>query len=108
MWAIFGILVLLGLVAIIVAKKGKVKQEPDYKAFFILGIAFMIMGFGDNTLFFILGLAYITIGLINKDKWKKYKKWSEMTKHEKNVKLTLIIGLSVLVIAGFIFYFLSN
>jgi hypothetical protein len=80
--------ILLGLIAVIVGvfvlfvmqkkkKKGTYK-EPDYRAFFILGICFLPMGIiftssiNPGFIGFIgLGIVYMAIGLANKDKWKK-------------------------------------
>ena len=58
-------------------KKEGVYKEPDYRAFFIMGICFLPMGIIFTTTlnpgfigFIVLGIAYMTIGLANKDKWK--------------------------------------
>ena len=88
-WIIFTII--LGLIASIVGvfvlfimKKNKIEgtyKEPDYRAFFIMGISFLPLGI---VLSFIignpgfigftgLGAFYIVFGLANKDKWKNEK-----------------------------------
>jgi len=54
-------------------------KEVDYRAFFIMGISFLLLGIvltfviGNPGFigFMVLGIAYIAIGLANKDKWKK-------------------------------------
>lgn len=81
---VIGIIALLVFVGILLTlivwkkkKEGKY-EEPDYQAFFIMGICFLPMGiismitvspafFG----FTVMGLCYMAIGLANKDKWKK-------------------------------------
>jgi ABC-type spermidine/putrescine transport system permease subunit II len=88
--AIAGILIVVGIVVgILVAfvawrrrKEGRL-AEPDYRAFFVMGIVLVPVG---TVFMFILllsdipfvvgmplvamGLVYLTIGLANRDKWK--------------------------------------
>jgi uncharacterized membrane protein YoaK (UPF0700 family) len=80
--------ILLGLIAVIVGisvlyimqkkKKEGTYKEPDYRAFFIMGICFLPMGIiftssiNPGFIGFIgLGIVYMAIGLANRDKWKK-------------------------------------
>ena len=82
---IVGILVTLLLVLVLRKRKREGKAgETDYKAFFIMGIAFLPTGFAMMIVyffaelpfeiglpFFALGLIYLIVGLVNRDKWKK-------------------------------------
>jgi hypothetical protein len=78
---IIGLIVVGVLVAILLWKlrhEEKPKEEPDYRAFFIMGICFLPLGiiFSVSVSFgflgiAVLGLIYMAIGLANKDKWKK-------------------------------------
>ena len=80
--------ILLGLIAAIVGvfvlfvmqkkKKEGTYKEPDYRAFFVMGICFIPMGIIFTTSispafisFLVLGLLYMIIGLANRDKWVK-------------------------------------
>ena len=80
--------IILGIIAVIVGvfvlfvmqkkKKEGTYKEPDYRAFFIMGICFLPMGIIFTTAispafisFLALGIIYMSIGLANKDKWKK-------------------------------------
>ena len=80
--------ILLGAIAAIVGvfvlfimgkkKKEGTYKEPDYRAFFIMGICFLPMGIIFTTSispafisFLAMGLLYMIIGLANRDKWKK-------------------------------------
>ena len=61
-------------------KEGTVK-DPDYRAFFIMGISFLPIGIIFTTTispafisFIALGVLYMLIGLSNRDKWKKKEK----------------------------------
>jgi len=106
-FAVLGLLIVLGIVAIFVARNNP--QEPDYRAFFTLGLILMIIGFSaDNTAMWPIGIVFFIIGFVNRDKWKKQKKWSEMSKGERNLKLGLILGLGVLVLLGVAVFFVQG
>jgi hypothetical protein len=81
--------IILGAIAVIVGvfvlfmmmqkkKKDGTYKEPNYRAFFIMGICFLPMGIiftssvNPGFVGFIgLGIIYMAIGLANRDKWKK-------------------------------------
>jgi len=83
------ILIVLGILLTLVAwKKRKEGQleEPNYRAFFVMGIVwvpagtvFMFTSFLLDIPFvigmplFAVGLIYLIVGLANRDKWKKKK-----------------------------------
>ena len=85
--AIAGILVGVGiLLALVVWKKGKEGrvEEPNYRAFFVMGITWLPTGIVLMTIFFLadlpfvagmplfaMGLIYLIVGLANRDKWEK-------------------------------------
>ena len=78
------VLIMLGLLILVVAvamkrrKEGKY-PEPDYRAFFVLGICLLPMGVVFVTAinnpgfigFIGLGAFFMILGLANRDKWKK-------------------------------------
>jgi hypothetical protein len=80
-----GILVTLLLVVVLRKRKQTGETgETDYKAFFIMGLAFLPTGLAMIAVYFFtelpfeiglplfaLGLIYLIIGLVNRDKWKK-------------------------------------
>ena len=78
---IIALLLILGVVLTIVfwnKQKESKYEEPDYQAFFIMGISFLPIGLvfmiAISPAFFWftgIGLCYIAIGLANKNKWKK-------------------------------------
>ena len=79
--ATVAILVVIGLILTMVflkkKKEGKL-GEPNYKAFYMMGIiwipigvVFMITIYPLGIAFLGLGCAYVAIGLANKDKWEK-------------------------------------
>ena len=69
-----GILVLM--IAIFVVFKSRYNpnqgmREPEYRTFFIMGIAFVPIGIGaGNSVFWILGLVFLILGITNREKWK--------------------------------------
>ncbi len=74
------ILTLVGTIIYVKKKKKEgLKKEPDYRAFFYMGIiwfpvgiVFMIsMNSAIGVAFLGMGAAYLAIGLAHKDKWKK-------------------------------------
>ena len=77
---IIGLILIGVLVAIFLWKRKSegISKEPDYRAFFIMGICFLPMGILLSTSitpgfigFAGLGIVYMAIGLANRDKWKK-------------------------------------
>ena len=86
-WPIIMISVLiLSLIILIITiwfKKKKLKQkgavDPDYRAFYIIGLSFFPMGLimsvtVDNPGFYgitAMGIVFLIIGLAHKDEWRK-------------------------------------
>ena len=67
-------------------EKGSKTQEPDYRAFFIMGITLFPLGVIYESVFVIsgtkvflvpglafmgMGLSYLAVGLANRDKWRE-------------------------------------
>jgi hypothetical protein len=78
------VITLLLLVVLRKRKKAGKTGETDYKAFFIMGMAFLPTGVAMMLMYLLaeipfeiglplvaLGLIYLVIGLANRDKWKK-------------------------------------
>lgn len=80
-----GIVVTLLMVLVLRKRKRERKAgETDYRAFFIMGVAFLPTGFAMMMVYFFaelpfevglplfaLGLIYLIVGLANRDKWNK-------------------------------------
>jgi 4-amino-4-deoxy-L-arabinose transferase-like glycosyltransferase len=81
--AIIAILALsVGVLLVLVVwkrkKVGKIGEETNYQAFFIMGVSFIGLGIALTATvnvgflgFIALGIIYLIIGLANRDKWKK-------------------------------------
>jgi len=79
--------ILITLLMVLVLRKRKREGNPgekDYRAFFIMGVAFLPTGFAMMIVHFFaelpfeiglplfaLGLIYLIVGLANRDKWHK-------------------------------------
>jgi amino acid transporter len=85
MIAILVIIILVLIVTVRYMKKKReagIQEDPNYQAFFYIGMSWLPIGIvfmvilntGLGIAFLGLGAAYITIGLANKDKWKKKEK----------------------------------
>jgi hypothetical protein len=78
-------------------KKGKVKEDIDYRAFFYIGLMWTLISVpmmiieGFST-FFILGLVFLAIGGANKDKWKK----EPITKNREFILIVAAVGVVLL------------
>jgi hypothetical protein len=84
---ITAVLVLVGLVLVLVVWKRRREEQvrqTNYYAFFVMGISFLPAGLALMIVYsatgipfivglplFAIGLVYLTIGLSNRDKWKK-------------------------------------
>jgi drug/metabolite transporter (DMT)-like permease len=82
---LIGIVVTLLMVLVLRKRKRERKAgETDYRAFFIMGVAFLPTGLAMMIVYFFaeipfeiglplfaLGLIYLIIGLANRDKWNK-------------------------------------
>lgn len=102
--------VLLALIAIyILKKKTGQKVEPDYRAFFILGISFLPVGIAtDNPGLWGMGVIFLILGLANRDKWKAEPKWSELGPEKRRNVFFIILGLVMLLALGVVFFLLAK
>jgi hypothetical protein len=110
---VFGLLIVGLLVAFIVLIRGREKFTPNYRALFVMGIIWLGAGIPlgistGNSGLWVMGLIFFMIGLLNRDKWEEEKKWSDLSQGEKSLKIFLMIGLSVLLLAGAAFMILLN
>lgn len=106
---LIGVLLVLGLIVAIYAARMRKDAIPDYRTFFYMGIVWMAIGIPlDNLALSGMGVAFTIAGLVNRKKWKKEKKWSELSKKEKELKKIVIAFASLLLVAGIIVFFWVN
>jgi len=104
-------LTLLGLVvfAVIAYRRRGESREPNYRVFFVMGITWLPIGIAtDNPGFWAMGLVFLIIGLLNKDKWKDEKKWTDLSPYEQKTRLVLMGGLSLMLVVGVVAYILTR
>jgi len=101
--AIAVILIIL-LLFFVVARKQE-KKPPNFRALFILGLAFIPLGIStDNYAFSVAGAIFFIAGLANKKKWEKPKKWEELGTSERRLKISLMIVITLLLVFGLIIF----
>jgi len=107
---LIGIALLAVIFAVIAFKnKGQIGREPDYRAFFILGICFLPIGIStENTGLWAMGLIFAILGVANRDKWKEEPKWSELDPQSRRTKFIIIGLLTIVLLAGLLFYILAK
>jgi hypothetical protein len=106
--------IIIGLVAIgllvmflVIRRRGQVPTETNYRAFFIMGLAWLVIGIPlRNPGLYTMGVVFTIVGLLNRDKWGQERGWSDLTAEERRLKLSLVIGLTVLLLLGLAFYFI--
>lgn len=99
------LLILFGVIYLLYKKK----KTPDYYSLFLIGVVWLVIGIPlQNYVLSAIGMILMTVGLANKKKWQKRKKWNELNPKEKNAKIIIMIILFVLFIVGLIFFFLTE
>lgn len=110
-WLLISILIVIVILAIVVISICKKNKRPiDYYNLFIIGITWFAIGIPlKNPFLFILGLGFLIFGLINRNKWKANKRrWNNLNIKEKKIRILIMIILGLLVLAGFIMWFIYN
>lgn len=115
-FAILGLIVVLGIAVVFVARKKK-KHEPDYYAFYVMGIIWTLFGVVSlalntilqldftftNTPLLSMGVIFLALGIANKDKWKKNRK------KIRGSRALVLVGLGVVaLVLGIVLFILSS
>ena len=86
------------------SKNRDAKRVPNYKALFIIGVTWLPIGFAtENPGLWGMGIVFVIAGLTNRDKWGQQTKWADLSPTTKKIKLSLIMGLAVLLLVGFLY-----
>ena len=105
-----GIAVLVILIAMLVVYRNRDRKiEPDYRLFFILGISWLPIGIAtENPGLWGMGAVFMVLGLANRSKWTEEPKWSELDPEKRRLKFFIILGLTLLLALGVVFYLLAK
>lgn len=109
------VIILLAVIFIIFTTRKKVpRREPDYYAWFWIGICWVGAGIPlginlNNWGIFGMGIIFLALGLVHKKDWKKnHVRWKDLTPLEKKFRYWILIVLGILVIAGAVAFFIFN
>ena len=116
LWLIAGIavaIVLLGVIAIWRLREKGWKHETDYRAFFWIGLVWVLFGIPytiifDYTMnfFLIMGIVFLVMGAANRDKWRK----TGLTPEQMKIRIIAFSAGAVVLLIGvlaFLFYMLG-
>jgi hypothetical protein len=112
MLAIAAVVILLAIISLIWAWKRQWKSTVDYRNYFNIGVIWMASGAAiyaifQNALgvfFFIIGLAFLLIGYKNKDKWGIIQEVDPTV--QKRLMIAITLGVIIFVI-GFVLLVLA-
>ncbi len=119
MWILISLavmLVIIGLVAIVFAKKGEMRKEPDYRGFFMGGVIVLCIGIGyslfrgfESSMGLLgFGIIFMAIGLVHKNRWGKPRR--KLTKKElknKQILIGVVVLILVLLVAAMFLFSLN-
>jgi len=107
-WALLGVFLLIIVVGILLVSLvlKRRREHTDYLAMFIIGLIWFVAGIPLKIwALSILGAGFAVVGLINRQFWGKNRmKWKDLDKHEKSVRIVLLIFLTLILVLGIIFY----
>ncbi len=107
--SIVGALIIVLAIVFLVMRR-KEHREPDYRAFFIFGIVWLVIGIveyftsRDFSVFLVMGLAFLAVGLSHRDRWGKPHRL--LNEREIKIQKVIMIVISVLVVLGLLFFLL--
>jgi hypothetical protein len=85
------------------------KRVPNYRALFIPGVTWLPIGIGtDSPGLWGMGIVFMLIGGANKDKWGKETKWTELSPVAKRIKIILVGGLTVVLLAALVYFIITK
>jgi Na+/H+ antiporter NhaD/arsenite permease-like protein len=102
------LVVLLAVAFVVYRRKGE-RPEPDYRVFFILGITWLPLGIAtENPAFWGMGAVFLIVSLVNRDKWREAKKWSDLSPTQRSINLLVVLGLALVLVLAVVAFFLAR
>ncbi len=102
-------IIIIGLAIFVAITQRKKKETHNYRSWFFIGICWIPIGIVTKNLAFLaIGIIFTVLGLVNKNKWREEKKWSDLTPVEKRHKIILVAVGAILLIAALVVYFFRH
>ena len=107
--SIVGVLIIVLAIVFLVLRR-KEHRESDYRAFFILGLVWMVIGIVEYftsrefSIFLILGLVFLALGLSHKDRWGQPRRL--LNEREIRIQKIIMIIIALLVVIGLLIFLL--
>jgi hypothetical protein len=107
--SIVGVLIIV-LALVFLVMRRKEHKEPDYRAFFILGVVWLVIGIvehftsHDFSVFLVMGLAFLGMGLSHRDSWGKPRRI--LNEREIQIQKVIMIVIAILVVLGLLLFLL--
>jgi hypothetical protein len=98
----------LGLLVVVFVVKSKRGEAltTDYRALAVMGMIWVPVGVAiGNPGLWTVGVIFLVTGLVNRDKWKEQKAWSDLSMVERRTRLVLLVGLALLLVVGLAVFF---
>ncbi len=102
------LLIVLSIVFLVLHRKEH--REPDYRAFFILGLVWILIGIvefftsRDFSMFMIMGLVFLVLSLSRRDRWGQPRRL--LNDREIRIQKIVMIVIAILVVLGLLLFLL--
>ena len=101
--------VIVIIIFLFVIKSEKFKSKADYRTLFIIGCGWIPIGLATEIWpLTIVGVALAIYGGLNRKKWAKQVTWKELPEGKRRLKIGLIIGFTLIFVAGGIVYWVYD
>jgi hypothetical protein len=107
--AVAALIVVLAVFALWFSRKHKLRHEPDYLSFFIIGTTFIVLGLTqDNPGFWMPGIVLAVIGVTNRRSWGSRDHWRDMEPAQRRFRILIVVGLIVFLVLGTLAFLLAG
>ncbi len=105
--SIVGVLLIVLAIVFLVMRR-KEHREPDYRAFFFLGVAWLVIGIFEYftsrefSVFLIMGLVFLALGLSRRNRWGQPRRL--LNEREVRFQKIVMIVITILVVLGLLLF----
>ena len=100
LWLIGTLFLVLVVSMIVTGLKYRQQVVPDYRALFVLGIAFLALGVTGNWGISAVGVVFLLAGIKHRDKWGKHTRWADYPPELQKMKVFFASAMVILVLAA--------